>query len=136
MAGISMSKRASEIRRAGHTLCSLVMPWQILNNGMQEYIEREVNMTPQAYIMRLGGIVLSVAAFVVIGASFSEEVWSEIGRFAARDPGVRSGPNGAGGPLSDLTEFQKQLFKNGREDFEEVQSVQGEEIVSDTELGL
>jgi len=93
-------------------------------------------MTPRAGIMRLGGIVLSVAAFVVIGASFSEEVWSEIGRFGARDLGVRSGPNGAGGPLSDLTEFQKQLFKNGRDDFEEVQSVQGEEIVSDTELGL
>ena len=62
-------------------------------------------MTPRAGIMRLGGIVLSVAAFVVIGTSFSQEVWSEIGRFVARDPGVRSGPFGAGGPLSDLTEF-------------------------------
>jgi CxxC motif-containing protein (DUF1111 family) len=79
---------------------------------------------------------LSVAAFVVIGTSFSQEVWSEIGRFGARDPGVRSGPFGAGGPLSDLTEFQKQLFKNAREDFEEVQSVQGEKYVDDTELGL
>src|SRR2546426_8318808 len=87
-------------------------------NGTREYRGREVNITPRAYIMRLGGIVLSVAAFAVIGASFSEEAWSEIGRFGARDPGVRSGPNGAGGPLSDLTEFQKQLFKNGREDFE------------------
>ena len=93
-------------------------------------------MTPRAYIMRLGCIVLSVAAFVVIGASFSDDVWSEIGRFAARDPGVRSGPYGAGGPLSDLTDFQKQVFKNGREDFEEVQSVQGERFIRDTELGL
>jgi len=93
-------------------------------------------MTPRAGIMKFGGIVLSVATFAVIGASFSDYVWSEIGRFGARDPGVRSGPYGAGGPLSDLTEFQKQLFKNGREDFEEVQSVKGEEIISDTELGL
>jgi hypothetical protein len=35
-----------------------------------------------------------------------------------------------------LTEFQKQLFMSGREDFEEVQSVQGDEIIPDTELGL
>ena len=93
-------------------------------------------MTPRAYTMRFGGTVLLMVTLVVIGASFSDDVWSEIGRFAARDPGVRSGPYGAGGPLSDLTDFQKQVFKNGREDFEEVQSVQGEEIISDTELGL
>ena len=91
-------------------------------------------MTPRAGIMRPGGIVLSVVAFVVIGASFSDDVWSQIGRLTARDPGVRSGPYGAGGPLSDLTEFQKQLFMNAREDFEEVQSVQG--TIPDTELGL
>jgi CxxC motif-containing protein (DUF1111 family) len=52
----------------------------------------------------------------------------------AGDPGVRSGPYGAGGPLSDLTEFQKQLFEVAREDFEEVQSVRG--TIPDTELGL
>jgi CxxC motif-containing protein (DUF1111 family) len=84
--------------------------------------------------MKFGGIVLSVAAFAAIGASFSDDVWSQMARLAARDPGVRSGPYGAGGPLSDLTEFQKQLFKNGREDFEEVQSVRG--TIPDTEIGL
>jgi CxxC motif-containing protein (DUF1111 family) len=112
------------------------MPWSILNNGTQEFKSREVIMTLKAYSMRLGGTVLLMVTLVMIGASFSGDVWSEIGRFAARDPGVRSGPYGAGGPLSDLTDFQKQVFKNGREDFEEVQSVQGEEIISDTELGL
>jgi CxxC motif-containing protein (DUF1111 family) len=87
--------------------------------------------------MRLGCIVLSVAAFVVIGASFSDDVWSEIGRFAARDPGVRSGPAGAGGILSGLTgTTEERAFGNGREQFEEVQSVQGEQFVPDTELGL
>src|SRR4249920_4208106 len=94
-------------------------------------------MTPRAYIMRLGGIVLSVAAFVVIGASFSDDVWSEIGRFAARDPGVRSGPAGAGGILSGLTgTTEERAFGNGREQFGEVQSVQGVQFVPDTELGL
>ena len=91
-------------------------------------------MTPRTYIMKFGGIVLSVAAFAVIGASFSDDVWSQMARLTAHDPGVRSGPYGAGGPLSDLTEFQKQLFMNAREDFEEVQSVRG--TIPDTELGL
>ena len=94
-------------------------------------------MTPRAYIMRLGGIVLSVAAFVVIGASFSGDVWSDIGRFAARDPGVRLGSAGAGGILSGLTGTpEERAFGNGREQFAEVQSVQGEQFVPDTELGL
>ncbi|MBI3807859.1 MAG: thiol oxidoreductase [Nitrospirae bacterium] len=91
-------------------------------------------MTPRAYNVRLGEIVLSVAVFAVIGASFSEVVWSQGARLMARDPGVRSGPYGAGGPLSDLTEFQKQLFEAAREDFEEVQSVRG--TIPNTELGL
>jgi len=91
-------------------------------------------MTVHASIMRLGGIVLSVAAFVGVGASFSEEVWPQVARLAARDPGVRSGSAGAGGPLSGLTAFQQRVFENGREDFEEVQSVQG--TIPDTELGL
>jgi CxxC motif-containing protein (DUF1111 family) len=91
-------------------------------------------MTPRADIVRLGGIVLSVAVFAVIGASFLDDVWSQGARLVARDPGVRLGPYGAGGPLSDLTEFQKQLFEVAREDFEEVQSVQGS--IPDTELGL
>ena len=38
-------------------------------------------MTPRTYIMKFGGIVLSVVAFAAIGASFSDDVWSEIGRF-------------------------------------------------------
>jgi hypothetical protein len=75
-----------------------------------------------------------VAPLVVIGASFSDDVWSQIGRLTARDPGVRSGLAGAGGMLSGLTAFQQQVFENGREDFEEVQSVQG--TIPETELGL
>ena len=92
-------------------------------------------MTPRSYIMRFGGIVLSLAAFVVIGTSFSDDVWSQIGRLTARDPGVRSGPAGAGGILLGLTGTpEERAFGNGREQFEEVQSVQG--TIPDTELGL
>lgn len=75
-----------------------------------------------------------VATLVVIGVSFSDDVWSQIGRLTARDPGVRPGSAGAGGMLSGLTAFQQQVFENGREDFEEVQSVRG--TIPDTELGL
>ena len=81
--------------------------------------------------------VLSVATVVVIGTTFSEVVWSQIARFAAHDPGVRSGAAGAGGAFEKgLTESEKQAFENGLEQFEEVQSVQGERFVPDTELGL
>ncbi len=39
-------------------------------------------MTPRTYIMKFGGIVLSVAAFAVIGASFSDDVWSQMARLS------------------------------------------------------
>jgi CxxC motif-containing protein (DUF1111 family) len=91
-------------------------------------------MTTRAYAMKLGGIVLMAAIVVVTGAFFSEEVWSQVARFTARDPGVRSGAAGAGGPLSGLSWIEKRVFEIGREDFEEVQSVQG--TIEDTERGL
>ena len=91
-------------------------------------------MTPRAGIMRLGGIVLSVAAFAVIGASFSDDVWSELGRFAARDPGVRSGSASAGAMLPGLTPLEQQVFRVGRETFQEVDSVQG--TIPGTGVGL
>ena len=94
-------------------------------------------MTPRSYIMKFRGIVLSVAALVVIGAFISDDVWSQIARFVAHDPGVRSGAAGAGGAFEKgLTGSEKQVFENGLEQFEEVQSVQGERFVPDTELGL
>lgn len=53
-------------------------------------------MTPRVYDMKPGGVVLSLATGAMIGVSFSEDVWSQIARFAARDPGVRSGSGPAG----------------------------------------
>lgn len=91
-------------------------------------------MTPRTYTMRLGGIVLLVATLVVIGASVSEEVWSQIGKFAARDPGVRTGANGAGGILSGFSPLDQQVFAAGRATFQVVESVQGS--FPGTEAGL
>src|SRR5439155_189838 len=41
----------------------------------------------------------------------------------ARDPGVRGGPAGAGGPIAGLTTRQSEFFTTGKADFEEVESV-------------
>jgi CxxC motif-containing protein (DUF1111 family) len=106
----------------------------IRNNGTEEYREREVIMTLKAYTMRLGGTVLLMVTLVVIGASFSDDVWSDIGRFAARDPGVRTGSKGAGGMLPGLSPLEQRIFADVRETFQEVQSVQG--TIRDTEAGL
>jgi CxxC motif-containing protein (DUF1111 family) len=41
-----------------------------------------------------------------------------------RDPGVRGGPAGAGGPIAGLTAKQLDFFNAGKEDFEEVEVVE------------
>src|SRR2546422_1061769 len=41
----------------------------------------------------------------------------------ARDPGVRGGPDGAGGPINGLTARQFEFFTDGKADFEEVEVV-------------
>ena len=81
-------------------------------------------MTPRAYIMRFGCIVLSVATLVVIGASVSDDVWSQIGKFAARDPGVRWVPVAADG-IFPAYPPEERAFADGRAPFQEVESVQG-----------
>jgi CxxC motif-containing protein (DUF1111 family) len=91
-------------------------------------------MTTRAYIIKLGGIVLLVATLAMIGMSFSEVVWSQIGRFAAHDPGVRPGPASVGSMLGNLTPAEQQAFAGGLEAFQEVASVRG--TVPDTEAGL
>jgi hypothetical protein len=41
----------------------------------------------------------------------------------ARDPGVRGGPAGAGGPINGLTARQSEFFTDGKAEFEEVEAV-------------
>lgn len=91
-------------------------------------------MTPRLDITRSAVILPLAAVLIVLAGSFSENVMSEMARFAARDPGVRTGTAGAGGMLSGLTGLEPQVFGAGREAFEEVQSVQG--TVQETEAGL
>ena len=93
-------------------------------------------MTTQAMPTRSGLMFLTLLLFIAIGWSFSEEVLSQIGRFAAQDPGVRKGPAGAGGVLQgiELGSMEQRVFAVGQEAFEEVGSVQG--TIKDTEAGL
>lgn len=93
-------------------------------------------MTPKVRITRrgLGVMILASSAVMLMAAVFARDVSSDLLQFAARDPGVRTGPAGAGGMLSGLTALEQELFSAGREAFEEVQSVQG--TVPDTEAGL
>src|SRR2546426_8333466 len=91
-------------------------------------------MLPKVRITRrgLGAIILAIGAGLLMTAVLPREVSSDL--FAARDPGVRTGPAGAGGKLFGLTDLEQQLFGVGLEAFEEVQSVQG--TIPQTEAGL
>ena len=91
-------------------------------------------MNPRAHSMRLGIIALSVAVLVGIGASASEEVWSQVGKFSAADPGVRPGSGSAGAMLPGLTPLEQQVFGIAKEAFQEVASVHG--TIPNTEEGL
>jgi CxxC motif-containing protein (DUF1111 family) len=83
---------------------------------------------------RAGYMMVSVAMLTVIAGFFSDEVFSQIARFAARDPGVRTGSNGTGGILPGLSPLDQRVFAVGKEAFQEVASVQG--TFPDTEAGL
>lgn len=74
-------------------------------------------MTPRAYGINPGGVALSLATCVMFGPSISEDGWSQIARFAARDPGVRSGSASAGVMVPGLTSVEQQVFGVGREAF-------------------
>jgi CxxC motif-containing protein (DUF1111 family) len=93
-------------------------------------------MTTHATPTRSGLVFLTLLLFIAIGWSFSEEVLSQIGRFAAQDPGVRKSPAGAGGVLQGIESgsLEQRVFAVGQEAFEEVASVKG--TFEDTEAGL
>jgi CxxC motif-containing protein (DUF1111 family) len=56
--------------------------------------------------------------------------------YRAKDPGVRGGAPGAGGPIHGLNADERAFFSAGEDEFQEVQSVQGDAIIPDTEPGL
>jgi len=61
-------------------------------------------------------IVLAVALF-----GMSEVIQADL--FRARDPGVRGGPPGGGGPIAGLTADESEMFTVGLEDFSEEEGV-------------
>ena len=77
-------------------------------------------MTPNVRITRrgFGVMMLASAAVMLMVAVFARDVSSDMVR-AARDPGVRPGPSGAGGHLEGLTERQIAFFEAGRDEFSE-----------------
>ena len=88
------------------------------------------------HITRSSCMGVAVATLVVIAGSFSGEVYSQIARVTAQDPGVRKGAAGAGGILQGIASgsLEQRVFAVGLEAFEEVGSVQG--TIKDTEAGL
>lgn len=73
---------------------------------------------------------------VLVAALFCIPTAMKLGesQSAARDPGVRGGTAGAGGPISGLTTNQQAFFTAGLMDFNEIDSVKG--TVSGTGVGL
>jgi CxxC motif-containing protein (DUF1111 family) len=68
---------------------------------------------------------IALAVAVVFGSAFlqTQDVSSQSFSSGARDPGVRGGPAGAGGPLPGLTANERLVFTAGLEDFSEAEDV-------------
>lgn len=64
--------------------------------------------------------VVLVVAFFALSGVIQAQVQST---FRARDPGVRGGPAGAGGPITGLTPVEREMFDVGLEDFSEEEGV-------------
>src|SRR5262245_13379311 len=63
------------------------------------------------------------AVTLVSAAVATAFVYSAVSQEFARDPGVRGGAPGAGGPLDGLRGTEKRFFELGKDDFEEVEEV-------------
>src|SRR5262249_44635337 len=74
--------------------------------------------------MKKVAIVLLLALLVVGLFVLRNEIWPRVDSSpVARDPGVRGGTAGAGGPLEGLTASELEIFSVGKEDFEEEEDV-------------
>jgi CxxC motif-containing protein (DUF1111 family) len=83
-------------------------------------------MRGQWAVLALSTAALAGAAPFAIApvASQSSQFGDRDGdRSRARDPGVRRGPAGAGGPIAGLTRREFQFFQRGLEDFNEAEDV-------------
>jgi CxxC motif-containing protein (DUF1111 family) len=64
-------------------------------------------------------VVLALLAVALLGVS--SRIQAQLSR--ARDPGVRGGPAGAGGPLPALSPAEREFFADGQADFMEAEGV-------------
>ena len=71
----------------------------------------------------LTGIASAVIILTALPESTLGQVTTQNFQNFPRDPGVRGGPAGAGGPLPGLTSAQNAFFGNGLEDFAEAEGV-------------
>ena len=83
--------------------------------GLMKSVSQPRQIFTVAVFLLLGGFGLLQAQTAPIAVTGSTT--------AARDPGVRGGAAGAGGPIAGLTARQKEFFAAGQEDFEEVEIV-------------
>jgi hypothetical protein len=74
--------------------------------------------------------IFTVAVFLLLGVAGSLQAQTSptttvvtSAATTARDPGVRGGAAGAGGPIAGLTVRQSEFFVDGKADFEEVEAV-------------
>ena len=74
-------------------------------------------MTPRAGIMKFRKHPILGGNFCDDRASFSDDVWSQIARLAARDPGVRSGPVPSDPNCRASTPIEQRAFEVGLEAF-------------------
>ena len=63
-----------------------------------------------------------LVALTAAGLLFSQAQYVSSLDYPARDPGVRDGPDDAGGPLDGLTRTELAFFRLGRDDFEEAEA--------------
>ncbi len=69
-------------------------------------------------------LLYAVPVLVVVGFSlFQAEIVSSQTSSGARDPGVRGGAAGAGGPIAGLSDNERAFFNLGMEDFNEAENV-------------
>ncbi len=83
-------------------------------------VHSKVRHAPSKTAVLKALVLVSALAFLPLAMAMVVQ-----GQFVARDPGVRGGPAGAGGPIPGLDTSETAFFNEGRSAFMEVQSVQG-----------
>jgi len=77
--------------------------------------------------MAYAGLLTGMASAVILtfwsGSALTQATTDSLTILPVRDPGVRGGTPGAGGPLPGLTTGEAAFFATGKEDFSEAEGV-------------